>query len=136
MAWLAPTLYYVACVGALGVTSRLALRDLAWQDLILWSGLGYVVVVVALLALGQTSMSIVAGTGWAVGSAVLAISGLIAFYVALNAGQASVVVPITAAYPAVTAILAAAFLDEPLSVAKVVGIALVVGGVVVLTSVG
>ncbi len=41
--------------------------------------------------------------------------------------------PVTAAYPAVTLILAAAFLGESITPAKACGVGLVVGGVVLLT---
>ena len=43
-------------------------------------------------------------------------------------------VSITAAYPVVTLILAAIFLSEAITVAKAVGVLVVVGGVVVLTT--
>jgi transporter family protein len=136
MGWIAPTVYYVVAVGALGVTSKLALRTLTWQDLILWSGLGYVLVSTVLLASGQTSLRFGSGSGWAASSAALAITGLVALYLALNSGKAGVVVPVTAAYPVVTLLLAAAVLAEALTVGRVVGVALVVGGVVVLTTAG
>ncbi|MCW3066414.1 MAG: EamA family transporter [Solirubrobacterales bacterium] len=133
MAWLAPTLYYVLSVGALGVTGKLALRHLHWPDLILWSGLGYVVVASFLLITGHTSIRVTAGSWWAMLSAALAISGLIALYVALGHGDATKVSAISAAYPAVTLLLAAATLSEALTVARVAGVALVVLGVIVLT---
>jgi uncharacterized membrane protein len=133
MAWLAPTLYYVLSVGALGVTGKLALRHLHWPDLILWSGLGYVVVASFLLITGHTSIRVTAGSWWAMLSAALAISGLIALYVALGHGDATKVSAISAAYPAVTLLLAAATLSEALTVARVAGVALVVVGVIVLT---
>ena len=133
MGWLVPTAYYVVAVGALGITSKLALRTLPWQDLILWSGLGYVAVAVVLVASGQASLRLTVDGGWAAASAALAITSLVALYVALNTGRASVVVPVTAAYPAVTLILAAAFLDERITLAKAGGVALVIGGVVLLT---
>ena len=133
MGWALPTAYYVVGVGALGITSKLALRTLPWQDLLLWSGLGYVVVAGALVLSGKASLVLTVDGGWAAASAALAITSLVALYVALNTGKASVVVPITAAYPAVTLILAAAFLGESLTLAKAGGAALVIGGVVLLT---
>ena len=133
MGWALPTAYYVVGVGALGITSKLALRTLPWQDLLLWSGLGYIVVATALVVSGRASLRLTADGGWAAVSAALAITSLVALYVALNTGKASVVVPVTAAYPAVTLVLAAAFLDERITLAKAAGAALVIGGVVLLT---
>lgn len=133
MAWFAPTMFYLLAVGGLGVTAKLALGDLRWHDLILWSGIGYVVTAGLLLALGQTSVRFVSGTPWAILSGVLAITGLIALYLALGSGEVSKVVSISAAYPVVTLVLAAAFLGEDISIAKSVGCLLVVAGVVTIT---
>lgn len=133
MAWLLPTLGYIVGVGALGVTGKLALEHLEWPDLILWTGAGYIGVASLLLALGRTELRIVDGTGWAVVSGALAIGSLILLYLALGAGKAGTVTAISAAYPAVTLVLAALFLSESLTATRVAGAALVVGGVVVLT---
>jgi len=133
MAWLLPTLYYVVAVGALGVTGKLALRTLDWPDLILWTGAGYIVVASFLLATGQTSLRVSHDTGWAIASGALAISGLIALYLALGHGDAGKVISIAAAYPAVTLVLAAAFLSEALTAGRVAGTALIIAGVVTVT---
>lgn len=133
MRWLVPTLLSVLALGALGVTSTLALRTLRWPDLILWTGATYACVVPMLLLLGRTGIRVAPGTGWAVLSAVLAVSGLIALYVALQRGHPTSVVPVSATYPAVTMILAAIVFSEGVSVAKITGTALVIGGVVLIT---
>jgi uncharacterized membrane protein len=131
--WLIPTLLYVLLVGGLGVTGKLALKTLNWPDLILWTAVGYLLVAVVLLVIGQTAVRITAGTGWAMLSAGLAIGGLIALYLALGAGPAGSVVAISAAYPAVTVVLAALFLAEPLSLARVLGTGLIVAGVAIVS---
>jgi uncharacterized membrane protein len=131
--WLAPTIYYVVAVGGLGVTSKLALRTLAWQDVILWSGVGYILVASFLLIVGQAGVRASTNTWWAALSAALAISSLISLYLALGHGDATKVAAISGAYPAVTALLAAATLGEALTMARIVGIVLVVGGVIILT---
>lgn len=136
MSWLVPTLAYIAGVGALGITGKLALRHLDWPDLILWTGVGYIAVAALLLGLGRTQLQLVAGTPWAIASAALAITSLIMLYLALEAGKASTVTAISAAYPAVTLVLAAAFLSEGLTIGSVAGAGLVVVGVVVLTLAG
>src|SRR4051812_36756567 len=116
--WAVPTVVYLFCVGSLGVTAKLALRTLQWPDLVLWAGCGYVLVAGVLLILGRTQLRFVEGSEGACVSAVAAIGGLIALYLALGAGDASKVAPITAAYPAVTLILSAIFLSEPISLAR------------------
>ena len=133
LSWLLPIGYYVVAVGALGITGKLALRTLDWPDLILWTGLGYISVAGVLLASGQTRRRVEHDSWWAMASGALAISSLIALYLALNAGKAGTVTAISAAYPVVTLILAAAFLAESVSLARAGGALLVVIGVMVLT---
>jgi bacterial/archaeal transporter family protein len=132
-AWLVPTLAYVVTLGALGVTSKLALRTLDWQELVIWSAGAYLLVAVVLLAVGGGSLHIETNTWWAVLSAFIVVASLILLYVALGNGEASKIIPITAAYPAVTLIGAALFLSESITLAKVGGMLLVLAGVVVLT---
>ena len=133
MLWIVPTMCYVVAVGALGVTSKLALRSLVWQDIILWSGIGYMLVASFLLIIGQAGVRSSSNTWWAVLSAALAIASLVSLYVALGHGDATKISAISAGYPAVTALLAAATLGEVLTAARIAGIALVIGGVVLLT---
>jgi len=132
-AWLVPTLAYVVTLGALGVTSKLALRTLDWQELLLWTSGAYALAAAAVLALGKGGFHFESNTWWAILSALIVVSSLVLLYVALGNGEASKIVPITAAYPAVTLILAALFLSESISLVKVGGMLLVLAGVVVLT---
>ncbi|HYC82370.1 MAG TPA: EamA family transporter [Solirubrobacterales bacterium] len=133
--WLIPSLCYVVTVGALGVTSKLALRSVSWQALVTVTTGVYLLAVIVFAALGQIRF----GTGidlfWTVVSAALAVTSLIALYLALGSGEASKVVPISAAYPALTLVLAALFLAEAFTVARAGGVLMVIAGVVVLTTV-
>lgn len=133
MSWLVPAIGYVLALGALGVTSKLALETLTWQQLLPWTLLAYGVAVTVLLAMGQADLRWHSGSGWAVATAALAVGSLILLFVALGLGEASKVVPVTAAYPAATVVLAALFLGENISLARVVGMLMVIVGVVVLT---
>ncbi len=69
----------------------------------------------------------------------LAASGILAtllgqfsFYAALKYNEVSRVVPLCSTYPIVAALLGLAFMGESLSAQKLVGIAMVVGGVMML----
>lgn len=106
MSWFSPAIGYVLTVGALGITGKLALESLTWQQLLPWTLLAYGFAVAVLMLLGKTDWGWHAGTGWAVASAAFA-AALILLYVALGLGDASKVVPVTAAYPAATVIFAA-----------------------------
>jgi transporter family protein len=131
--WLVPTAFYVLALGAIGVTGQLALRSLRWQDLLVWTGIGYVIVSIVVIARGDANIGLSSGAGWAALSAALAIGGLIAFYLAIGHGEVSTVVPITAAYPAVTLLLSAVFLAESVTVLRLAGTALVISGVVLVS---
>jgi bacterial/archaeal transporter family protein len=133
MVWLVCALYYVVSLGALGITSSLALRHLQWPDLILWSGIGYILVAAFLLITGHTAVRITSGSWWAILSAGLAISALISLYVGLQHGSAAKVVTVGAAYPAVTVLLAALFLSERLTVPHVLGVLLIIAGAVLIS---
>jgi transporter family protein len=71
---------------------------------------------------------------WALGATALALNvcGIFAFSFALNAGFASLVVPISSAYPLVTAILAVALLREKLDRLHVVALVFVIIGLIVI----
>lgn len=133
VAWLIPTLAYVVTLGALGVTSKLALRTLDWQELVIWTTGAYLLASVVLLAFGGGGIHLESNSWWAAISALIVVSSLVLLYIALGHGEASKIIPITAAYPAVTMIGAALFLSESITPAKVGGMLLVLAGVVVLT---
>jgi transporter family protein len=131
--WLPPTIAYVLVVGTLGVTSKLALDDLVWQDLLLWVGIGYILSAIVVMALGQARARRDPGTRWAIISAAVAVCGIVSLYHALGSGEASKVIPVSASYPVVTLVLSALILRERITRRKVGGMALVVTGVVLLT---
>jgi transporter family protein len=131
--WLLPSLAYIVLLGALGVTTKLALRDVSWHDVILWTAAAYLVIAVVMLALGQARFGTGTGDFWAVVSAVLASSALIMFYVALGRGEASRVVPLTSAYPLVTVVLSMIVLSEEVTVVRGLAALVVIAGVVLLT---
>ncbi len=54
------------------------------------------------------------------------------YYSALKAGDASLVVPVAAAYPLITLIISVLFFHEAFTLSKAAGILMVVGGVVLL----
>jgi transporter family protein len=131
--WLLPSLAYIVLLGALGVTTKLALRDVSWHDVILWTAAVYLLIAIVMVALGQARFGTGTGDFWAVVSAVLASSALIMFYVALGRGEASRVVPLTSAYPLVTVVLSVLVLSEEVTVVRGLAALVVIAGVVLLT---
>jgi bacterial/archaeal transporter family protein len=134
MAWLAPTIGYVFVLSAMGITSKLALRTLSWQELIPWAMIAYVVTVAVMLPAGQTRFTWGVGGAWAAAAGVAAVAALALLYTGLSHGDASKVIPVSAAYPAVTLVFSAIFLSEQISLARVGGMLLVVLGVVILSA--
>lgn len=133
MSWILPAVGYLVLLGSLGITSKLAQRSISWEELLIWTWVAYSAIAAILALLGRAHLS--GGVGGAMGavSGILASTALVLFYVALERGQASRVVPLTAAYPVVTLLLAFLVLSEQATVAKLAGTALVVMGVVLLT---
>lgn len=131
--WVAPTAAYVLAIGALGVTSKLALDHISWQSLIAWTMVVYIIVGVALMAGGTASLSPGPGTPVALLSGALAVGGLIALYVALGRGDVSLVVPVSSVYPIVTAVLGALVLAERVTLGRALGVLVVVTGLVIVT---
>ena len=68
---------------------------------------------------------------WGIGAGVLNTSGTLALYRSFEIGKMSIVAPISAAYPALTMVLSA-ITGERLTVARFVGVALIMLGVIVV----
>jgi uncharacterized membrane protein len=130
--WVVPILLYIFVLGASGVTTKLALRTITWQQMVLWVPLVYGAAAVVLAATG-TSFPLGAGGAWAAATAGFAAAALILFFIALAHGDATTVVPVGSAYPLVTLAGAALFLSERITLVRGAGTALVVAGVVLLS---
>jgi bacterial/archaeal transporter family protein len=130
--WVLPAVLYVLFLGASGVTTKLALRTITWEQMVLWVPIAYIGIAIVLLATG-TRLPLGTGGGWAAVTAVLVSAALVLFFIALTHGEASTVVPVTSVYPVVTLIGAALFLSEKITLVRGAGTALVVAGVVLLS---
>src|SRR6266849_5557447 len=131
--WIPPTIGYILVLGAAGVTAKLALRTITWEQLLLWVPVAYIVFSLGLVVFKGTSFPLGVGGGWAAVTAFCASAALILFFYALTKGPASQVAPATSAYPIVTVIGSALFLAEKLTLVRGLGTALVVAGVVLLS---
>lgn len=95
---------------------------------VFWDMLGYFPTVIIYCLLVFKTKSLFSGDRlgviFGVLSGIIGSFGLIGFYILLSKKEASAAVPMTAIYPALTAILAFIFLKEQLTLAKGVGIVL------------
>lgn len=132
MEWIAPSIGFIAVSGLVGVTTKLALSELPPPQLFLWAALAYAVAGTVALALGVTVRLSMPGTPLAVLSGSLAAAGLSVRFIALRSGEVSKVIPVTAAYPAVSVGAAALLLSEEINSERLLGTLLVVGGIAIL----
>ena len=132
-AWVPPTIAYILVLGAGGVTAKLALRTISWEQLVLWVPVAYIVFSAVLLIFRGARFPLGVGGGWAAATAFAASSALILFFYALTKAPASQVTPATSAYPVVTVIGSALFLSEKITLMRGLGTALVIVGVLLLS---
>jgi transporter family protein len=133
--WVLPALGYILALGAMGITSKIAVQRVGWQELVLWTAAVYFVVATFLIASGQIrAVHWGYGSLMAVFSGVLAATGLILFFIVVKEANVSRAVPFMASYPVVTIILAFFIFSEKLTLVQAAGAALVVAGLVVLSS--
>ena len=130
--WIPPTIGYIVILGAAGVTAKLALRTISWQQLVLWVPVAYVVFSAIFVIFQGSRFPLGVGGAWAAVTAFAASSALILFFYALTKGPASQVTPATSAYPVVTVIGSALFLGEKITLVRGIGTGLVILGVVLL----
>ncbi|MEA2323881.1 MAG: bacterial/archaeal transporter family protein [Solirubrobacteraceae bacterium] len=133
--WLAFALATVALWSTWGFLGKIALRHAHWTQATLWFGIAAALVCLAVLAVrgaegswGLRAVGMSALTGLAGGL------GLATFYLALERGAASSVVPLIGTYPAGVALLSLVFLGESLSTVQIIGIVMSVGGVCLLAA--
>lgn len=126
----------LVCWGAWGIFDKLAVaraHPMAVQLLGTLVGLAFLPVYVWALRREGAPLAWPAGAGhWVVLASVTGLLGLIAFLYALKLGSATFVIGATAAYPAVSLLLARLFLGEPLTPARVIGILFVSAGLLAL----
>ncbi|MCK9247539.1 MAG: EamA family transporter [Solirubrobacteraceae bacterium] len=131
MSWLAYAAVAIVGFASWGVVSKVALDHTGWPQASLLVGLVTVAVSVVALALSDASWSTKGATvGAAAGLA--AALGFVFFYLALDAGPASQVVPVVGVYPVLAAVLAVVFLSEGMSPVQVAGAGLAVTGVLLV----
>ena len=133
MGWLFYSLTTVALFALWSLLGKIALRTAAPVQTTLLYGIAAALVAAAAIAIGQRTGSWSPGALW-VGalSAACGAIGLLTFYLALDRGRASLVVPVIGFYPAVVAVAAVVFLGERLRPLQVLGVALAVAGVALI----
>jgi transporter family protein len=131
--WILPTIGYIATVGVMGITTKLALKTIDWQQLLLLAPLAYALWAAGFAVFGGARLPTGIGAFWAGVAVFCASAALILISIALTKGDASKVVPVSSAYPLVTLLGAALFLSERVTLIRGLGTGLVIAGVALLT---
>jgi transporter family protein len=133
VAWLAYTLITVVLWTGWSFIGKIALDRTTSVQATLIFGVVTTIVGLVAIALGQRTTSWSPSALWiAALSALSGGAGMITFYLALQHGKASVVVPVIGLYPAIVAVLSVAFLGEKLGPVQYAGLLLVATGAVLL----
>jgi transporter family protein len=123
--------------GLWGSLARLAGEQVNQQVVIFYTILAQnIVLLIYLLMTGQLARLQGNPTGITLASisGVLSGVGLVCFYLALKSGKSSIVIPLTSIYPIVTVLFGLVVLHEQLSFTKILGIALAIAAVVLIST--
>jgi transporter family protein len=125
MNWLGFSLLALVLWGIWGFLGKAASQHLPSQQVYLLAITGHLAVTAYLLAGGLGAASWQPwGVGAALGAGLAMAVGLLCFFEALARGPATVVVPLTALYPAITVLLSRVILQEALTLRHLAGLAL------------
>lgn len=137
MNWVAYSLATVVLWAFWGLLGKVALRTVGWVQASLFFGVASVAIYGVILAVrtreatwSPSDLLVPLATG------LVGALGLATFYIALERGKASVVVPIVGLYPVMTVVLSVVLLHERLAPLQIVGVALAVAAVVLIAAGG
>ncbi len=111
--------------GIWGITAKIAVKQIGLQ-LLIWGQLATLLLFPLFFLLFKELLPLkidATGIAWALLTGALGTLGTLFLYLTLRAAPASVVVPLSALYPVVTVILAYIFLQEELSLTRLLGVA-------------
>ena len=132
--WLLYGLLTLILWGIWGFILKIATQYVEWYQYYTYGTIIPIILSIALIYIYRGSLAIGSREFTVVILASLAGSlGYITFVIALKYGSASVIVPLSALYPAITAILAYLFLKEKLMTHQWLGIALAVLSIILLS---
>ncbi len=135
MKWLTYALLCLLFWGIWGVVLKYVSARLAWYQVYVLANAA--VVAVTLLVAYKYSDGLSAGPGIAVLAFTAGLLGTVGYLFLIlslaSGGQASIVIPLTALYPALTAVLSIFVLREGVSAYKVLGIVLAVIAIMLLS---
>jgi len=137
--WLVLSVMVVVLWGLWGLALKYASLNLEWQYVYVASALGaflaYATVTLALTLTGKLGhVSDYRSLGIALLGGLMGALGGLMLIIALRLAEASIVVPLTSIYPAVTVALSIALLGESATARKIAGVILAIIAVILLST--
>ncbi len=133
VSWIAYSLLCLLLWGMWGLFLKLAYEGSTWLEVYFLSAVASFTLALSVFILGGGKVTTSKSMVLALLAGLFGGGGYILFMKALETGKASIVIPLTALYPAVTVVLALLFLGEKLSTTQAVGIALAVIATILLS---
>ncbi len=132
--WLVFSLLTILFWGLWGFFIKLAARYLEWYQIyVLGNAAAFLLSGYFLVRYGANFVGTGRGLLLGLAAGVVGTLGYIFFILATKTGRVSIVVPLTAVYPAVTFILALLLLHEPFNLRHLVGMVLALAGAMLLS---
>jgi transporter family protein len=134
-AWLVYALLFVFCWGLWGFFAKIGSGRMSPDEEQILFTVG--MVPIALAALWKLNWKLEtdrAGVGCGILNGVLAALGMVAYYAAMQRGQASTISAVTGLFPLLTVFLAVVFLRERINRVQAAGIVAAVGAVLLLST--
>lgn len=130
-------IYSIVCIvlwGVWGLLLKISYKEMAWSDVYFLSTLAsFTLSITIYMLIGSKNLQINAIHYIPLLAGLFGGLGYVFFIKALESGSASIIIPLTAIYPALTTILAIIFLGEKISIHQVVGIILALTAIVLLS---
>ena len=134
LGWFELSLITLIIWGVWGLVGKLALNNLDWRTLYLFTSIGAVFVYLIFYAVVKPSFIINTGSYYALVAGALGVAGSLTYYLALNQGKVSVVGPLTALYPLITVLLATTVLKEKLTFYQGFGVLLAIIAIILIST--
>lgn len=129
--WLVLSLVSMILWGLWGFTGKVAVDSQGWSSAFTIASISAIIVTLGFFAYQRPPIKEI--SWYAIAAGAIGTLGTLAFYLALERGRASIVVPLTALYPGITILLSFLVLGEKVSFYQGVGILLAMASMVLMS---
>ncbi len=134
MNWLLLSTVTLFSWGLWALLNKIALKDMSWQQVYVVSIFVSIAAILIVYVFFKPPIDLQSrGFSFALSASILGTVAVMAFYAALEAGKASIVVPFTSLYPVIAIVLSYIFLNERLSSTQGLGVMLAVIAILLMS---